>query len=138
MSQVPLQPLAPLGPWISSTVALAPSSSRQGLILSLASDPIPHRLVQRIQAGEFVDMSDQLADNISLYNQLEAIHGQASPASPASLHPRLKEVPSLSSWLYCFVTYMVVLTTDPQTRDMLAYCHLTIKNTLTAQGHWLA
>ena len=134
MSQVPLQPLAPLGPWSSSASGMAPNSSRQGLILSPASDPIPHRLVQRIRAGEFVDMRDLLADNISLHNQLEALHGQASLASPASLQPRLREVPSLSSWLYCFAAYMAVLTTDPRTQDMLAYCRLIIKEALRHGG----
>ena len=51
------------------------STSTLGLILSPSLDPIPHRLVSRIQAGEFVEMRDLLADNISLHNQLEDFHG---------------------------------------------------------------
>ena len=100
----------------------------------MSSDPIPHRLVQHIRAGEFVDMRDLLADNISLHNQLEALHGQASLASPTSFCPRLREVPSLSSWVYCFAAYMAVLTTDPRTRDMLAYRRLIIKEALRHGG----
>ncbi len=36
--------------------------SRPGLILSPASDPVPHSLVQRIQAGQFIDMRELLTD----------------------------------------------------------------------------
>ena len=39
-----------------------------GFIVSAASDPIPHRLIQRIWNGEFVEMRELLADNITLYN----------------------------------------------------------------------
>ena len=93
MSQAPLQLLAPHRSWIPPTAAVAPSSSCLSLILSLASDPISHRLVQHIWAGEFVDMRDLLADTISLHNELEALHDQASLASLASFRPRLREVP---------------------------------------------
>ena len=50
------------------------STSTLGLILSPSSDPIPHQLISRIQAGEFVEMRDLLADDISLHNQLEDFH----------------------------------------------------------------
>ena len=107
-----------------------------GMILSPAADPIPHRIVQRIRAGEFVDMRDLLADNISLHNQLEDLHGQTQIAStPTSLRPRLREVPSLSSWMYCFAAYMAVRTGDTQTREMLAYCRLIIREALRHGGN---
>ena len=105
--------------------------SRLGMILSPASSPIPFRLVQRIQAGEFVEMRDLMADNVSLHSQLEDLHGLGSLiATPAGLRPRLREVPSLSSWMFCFAAYMAVRTRDPLTRDMLAYCHLIIREVL--------
>ena len=101
------------------------------MIFSPAVDSIPYRIVQRIQAGEFVDMRDLLANNISLHNQLEDLHGQTQIAStPASLRPRLREIPSLSSWMYCFAAYMTVRTGDTQTREMLAYCRLIIREAL--------
>ena len=82
--------------------------SRLGLIVSAALDPIPHRLVLRIRNGEFVEMRELLADNISLYNQLEDFRGHTS-----GFCPHVREVPSLSSWVYCFAAYMAVLTPDP-------------------------
>ena len=72
-----------------------------GFIVSAALDPFPHWLVQRIQNGEFVEMRELLAD-ISLYNQLEDFCGHTS-----GLRSRVREVSSLSLWVYCFAAYMV-------------------------------
>ena len=78
-------------------------------------------------------MRELLADNISLYNQLEDFRGHAS-----GLRPRIREVPSLSSWVYCFAAYMAVLTPDPRTREMLAYCRLIFSEALKHGGNgWL-
>ena len=110
------------------------STSTLGLILSPSSDPIPHRLVSRIQVGEFIEMRDLLADNISLHNQMEDFHGHIWPSTPAHLHPRLREVPSLSSWVYCFCAYIAVLTPDARTRELLAYCRLIIREALRHRG----
>ena len=103
-----------------------------GFIVSAACNPIPHRLIQRIWNGEFVEMRELLADNIS-YNQFEDFHVHTS-----RLCPRVREVPSLSSWVYCFAAYMAVLTPDPQTREMLAYCRLIFREALRHWGNgWL-
>ena len=48
----------------------------------------------------------------------------------SGLCPRVWEVPLLSSWVYCFAAYMEVLAPDPQTREMLAYCRLIIREAL--------
>ena len=78
-------------------------------------------------------MRELLADDISLYNQLEDFHGQTS-----GLCSRVWEVPSLLSWVYCFAAYMAVLTPDPRTREILAYCSLIIREALRHGGDgWL-
>ena len=46
--------------------------------------------------------------------------------------PRLREVSSLPTWCYCFLGYMAMRTSDPTTRDQLAYARLLIKE---AQRH---
>ena len=79
-------------------------------------------------------MRDLLADNISLHNQLEDFHGHIWPSTPAHLHPRLRDVPSLVSWVYCFCAYIAVLTQDPCTRELLAYCRLIIWEALRHKG----
>ena len=130
-----LLPLPALPTTIPSQVLLPYVTSRTGLILSLSADPIPYRLVQRIQSGEFVEMRDLLADNVSLHAQLEDLHGQAPFVStPMPFRPRLREIPSLTSWTYCFLAYAAVRSRDPQTRDLLAYCSLLIREALRHGG----
>ena len=76
-----------------------------GMILPPALRPIPARLVQYILSSAFVDMRDLLVDNRALQQQLEAVHGLLFALSnPDSLQARVREVPSLVSWVYCFVT----------------------------------
>ncbi len=66
-------------------------SFRSGMILSPASSPIPSCLVQRIQSGEFFEMRDLLADNVSLHTQLEDLHGTGSLTStPVGFRPHLR------------------------------------------------
>ena len=63
----------PSGDASSSSAANQVVPQSQGMILSPALQPIPARLVHRIQSGEFVEMRDLLCDNIALHNQLETI-----------------------------------------------------------------
>ena len=110
-------------------------SQTRGVILSPALQPIPARLVRRIRSNEFIEMRDLLTDNIALHEQLEAIHGPLlNVATPGALRPRLREVPSLISWVFCFVAYIAVQTEDEATRDMLAYCRLIIREGLRHGG----
>ncbi len=79
-------------------------------------------------------MRDLLADNVALHSQLEDLHR----LSPLPLRPRLREVPSLHSWMYCFMVYVAVRSGDPLTRDLLAYCRLIIREALRHGGNgWL-
>ena len=111
------------------------TSTSDGMILSPALDCIPQRLVQRIQGVHFLEMRELLSDNISLHEQLEAVHAQGNLAPyPAALQTRQREVPSLISWLYCFTTYIAVRTPDQLTRDMLAYCRLITREALRHGG----
>ena len=131
--------------WLSSSPAsghhlgaspVMSSLSRPAMILSPASDPIPHSLVQRIQSGQYIDMRELLADNIALLNQVSTMN----PMIPitTSSQTRLREIPSLVSWLYCFLAYTAVRTSDPSTRDILAYSRLIIREALRhGNNGWL-
>ena len=78
----------------------------RGLILSSALQPIPGRVVRRIRSGEFIKMRDLLSDNAALHEQLESIQGPLlSAVTPAGLRPRVREVPSLISWVFCYLAY---------------------------------
>ena len=86
---------------------LPPVSQSQGLILSSALEPIPARLVGRITSGQFIEMRDLLTDNIALHDQLEALQGTYHLTTlPNSIRPRVREVPSLISWVYYILWHM--------------------------------
>ena len=44
-----------------------------GFALSLAFEPFPQKLAERIRSDQYVDMRDLLTDNISLLQQLETV-----------------------------------------------------------------
>ena len=112
-----------------------PTSS---LVLSPAAQPFPRKLVDKVKSGQFVEMRELLADNISLAHQLEAIQGYSPLHVIGATRPRLREVTSVSTWCYCFLGYMAILTTDPSTRDQLAYARLMIREALRHGGAgWL-
>ena len=75
-------------------------------------------------------MRELLADNISLIQQLEALQGSMPIPMAGPTRPRLREVSSLATWLHCFLAYTAILTTDPSTRDKLAYARLIIHEAL--------
>lgn len=133
---IPLQPRMSTG--LLGSAGASPVSQTPGMILSPAADPIPHTLVQRIMSGQFVEMRDMLADNIALINQQSLLHGTVTLPQSAVSRTALRDVPSLVSWLYCFIAYTAVRTADPVTRDMLAYSRLIVREVLRSGGSgWL-
>ena len=113
-------------------------TTNAGLVLSPAAEPFPHRLVEKVRSRQFVEMRELLSDNISLIHQLEAIQGYTPCHTLGPARPRLREVSSLPTWCYCFLGYIAMLTTDPATRDQLAYARLIIREALRHGGPgWL-
>ena len=97
------------------------------LFLSVLFPPIPEKLVTKIRAGSFVDMQELLPDNMALLKQLEKSKA------------KLREVKTLSSWLYCFLAYIAVATPDKHTRDLLTYARLVMREALRTGGDgWAA
>ena len=109
-----------------------PLTGSSALILSPSSEPFPRKLVDKVRSGQFVEMRELLSDNISLLRQLESVQGPTHMPLIGPNRPRLQEVSSLSSWVYCFLGYVAILTTDSITRDQLAYTRLIIRE---AQRH---
>ena len=104
-----------------------------GLLLSPASGVIPKKLVDKIRSGRFIEMKELLQDNISLTAQLEELQGPSILQVMGATRPRLREVSSLSTWCFCFLGYVATMTSDPITRDQLAYARLLIQQA-RAQG----
>lgn len=116
----------------------SPVTRTADLVLSPAAQPFPRKLVEKVQSGQFVEMRELLADNISLVHQLESTHGFSPLHLMGASRPRLREITSLSTWTYCFLGYMAIRTTDPITRDHLAYARLVVREALRHGGAgWL-
>lgn len=132
---------APVVPWQQVPHSLPPPPvPAAALSLSPASEPFPLKLVEKVQSGKFVEMRELLTDNITLLQQLDVMNMQCSlPALPGVMRPRLREVTTLPSWLYCFLAYVAIRSSDPETRDMLAYGRLLIRESQRHGGSgWLA
>ena len=103
------------------------TSPNTSFVLSPAAESFPHKHVDKVKSDQFVEMRELLANNITLLSQLETIQGVPPLQILDGARPCLQEVSSLSTWCYCFLGYAAILTSDPTTRDQLAYAHLIIR-----------
>ena len=126
-------PVVPPVQPIRSTPLPLPTT-QAGLVLSPAAEPFPRKVVDKVRSGQFIELRELLADNITLVQQLESMHGYAPLPMVGPSRPRLREVSSLSTWCYCFLGYMAIQTSDPSTRDQLAYARLVIREALRHGG----
>ena len=72
--------------------------------LSEALPVIPPKIFKRIWKGEFVDMAELLKDNMEAERRRSLSESGTKRSSLAAQATR-REVPDLSSWLYCFSLY---------------------------------
>uniref|UniRef100_A0A1X7VFC7 Uncharacterized protein n=1 Tax=Amphimedon queenslandica TaxID=400682 RepID=A0A1X7VFC7_AMPQE len=106
--------------------------------LSLSAEPIPARLVQMIQSGQFVEMKELLGDYIGLTQHFESSACYFPMVLPSSARPRLQEVSTLCLWIYCFLTYLAVLVPDQFIQDRLVYARSLVQESLCHGGRgWL-
>ena len=119
-------------PGTSTQLLAQPPPTHAGLTLSPAAETFPKKIVEKAQSGQFMEMKELLADNMALISQLDTVSGLSTSHMFGAARPRLREVTSLPIWCYCFMGYMALCTSDPATRDQLAYARLLIKE---AQRH---
>ena len=111
----------------TTTCPQAPCGGSCGPLISPL--PISAKLAQKIISQQYVAMKELLSDNIALHSQLDDLPAQTALAA----HPhRLREIESPLSWVFCFLAYIAVRTSDRETRDMLTYARLVIRE---AQCH---
>ena len=65
------------------------------LILSPVAEPFPCRFSDKAKSGQFMEMRELLANNLSLLNQLEAIQGFLPLQLLGAVRPCLWKVTSL-------------------------------------------
>ena len=71
--------------------------------------PVPGRLVQKIQRGDYVDMAELLRDNMELERRKASCESSAS-ALGLGIQPSCREVPNLISWVQCFGVYAAIVS----------------------------
>ena len=84
--------------------------------------PVPPKLVQKIQAGEFVDLAELLPDNMEMVRRA-SIEGQGQSQR------QLRRVVNLLTWVQRFSTYAAILgeAQPHRSRDLLAYMRLIVR-----------
>ena len=126
---------------LASVMPTTPSSrATHPLLLSPSCAPLPRKLVDKIRNGEFIDMKELLTDNIALLRQLEEVQPGSSVIhhSLGGARPRLREVSSITTWVYCFLYYCAIRTDDLYLRNLLVYARLLIREALRHGGTgWL-
>lgn len=134
VSSSPSQP--PGGALVSSQASTVINSAHSGdMSLSISTRPVPARIVSLIRSGRFVEMRDLLGDNATVRSHFEVMHGALGvQLVPVSSRPRVREVPSLPSWVCCFLTFLAVGTSDPVTRDRLSYAILLLREAMRHGG----
>ena len=101
--------------------------------------PIPAKIVRRIQALEFMDMRELLPDNIALAERLAGLPPGLAPPKP----PGEREIGgdgALVTWVSSFATYVAIVAQAHPGRvaDMLAYMRLIIREASKFGGKgWL-
>ncbi len=124
---------------MSSLPTSPPASVLTVACLSPGSVPFPARLVAKARSGVYIEMKELLGDNIALLSELETFNGPHHLVGiPGVYKPRLREVASLSSWIYCFSAYLALRCPDDDTRERLVYAQLIVRESLRHGGKsWL-
>ena len=109
------------------------------LITSNALPPLPAKILEKIKAGQFLDLKELLPDNAALLSQLRQLHSLGPHHPPASSNTKLREIRDPLSWVFCFLYFIAASSDDIYIQQLSAYGQIVIH---LAQKHggsgWLA
>ena len=114
-----------------------PATSQAMLSIGAGLPPIPGKLVKRIQAGEFIDMSELLPEHLGTHSG-PPLYGEKEDRSAQKRKHR--HVTHILEWLQCYSTYMAALTAKHPERiqDLLGYQALILEARMEYDGDgWL-
>ena len=101
------------------------NASTTPLILSSSLPPVPAKLVEKIQLGQFVDFKELLIDNITLLQRLQEL-GPTQANHPLLTGSKLREISDPLSWVSCFLAFMAAKTESKEVRDLAAYGQIVL------------
>ena len=110
--------------WLAELLCVTPTPATAPLVLASALPPIPGRAVKKISKAQFIDFKELLNDNVALVSQLRKLGAVASSTSSWSC---LCEVTDPLTWVYCYLSFMAVLSPDARVRDLVAYAQIIIQ-----------
>ena len=81
--------------------------------------PIPARLVEKVQSGQFVELAELLPDHIGSLSGNPALDNESKTRSKQSKH----QVSTILEWVQCFSLYWTVIALKDPARlpDLLGY-----------------
>ena len=120
---------------IATLFQKSPSAEAGTSMVSIGAGlpPVPQKLVERIQAGEYVDMVELLPDRLGA-------HG-SSPAKEekGSKQPK-RQITSIAEWVQCFGVFMAVVVSKSPDRiiDLLGHQSIIVEASREYEGdNWL-
>ena len=116
---------------ITATTATPPIKPPDHPPLSIGAGlpPVPHKVVAKIQQGEFVDMVELLPDCLGC-------SFGSTPEDKTTAKPKNQSVTNILEWNKCFGIYMAVIAKSQpnQIPDLLGYQSLIIGRILNMVG----
>ncbi|MCH9717798.1 MAG: hypothetical protein K0U52_12045 [Gammaproteobacteria bacterium] len=101
------------------------SLKTQALVLSPALQPIPGKLVEKIQKGENLELKELLPDNVALLKRITEVNPVANSGASSS---KMREISDPLSWVFCYLSFVAAKSTSSkETRDLLAYGQIVIE-----------
>jgi len=73
-------------------------------------------------------MKELLGDNMALHHRMQEVQQRCDTTQwvTTAPSPKLREINSSLSWVTCFLSFMAVQTSDPQTQQHLTYARLIL------------
>ena len=116
----------------------AKQSMAEVITLGAGLPQVPKKLVARIQAGEFIDMSELLPDRLSASGSPLTKSNSSEASGPSKQNRR--NVANILEWLQCYSIYVAVVTEKipEKIKDLLGYQALIIQVKMENEGDaWL-
>ena len=113
-----------------------PTTAEKATVMFIGAGlpPVPQKLVQRIQTGEYVDMAELLPDRLGV-NAGPPVEGDKEDKKQ-----KRRQVTNILEWIQCYSIYMAVRAQKhpDKVHDMLGYQALIVEARMEYEGDgWL-
>ena len=98
-------------------------------MVMLGLPALPEKLVDKIEAGEYIDFTELLPVRGKSQSILPAVEGQVLVVQAVDLLQSRQVIPDLATWLQCFTIYAAVIASKQPSRlsELLTYMSIITK-----------